>query len=91
MMRKQDSAAQFHRDPLGYLDQAFSAGSDSGWLPGRQLCVAEPAAAKAMLLNESGLYRDHSDFFHTRRGMFGPRTAQVSVSWGPAPVVPELR
>jgi cytochrome P450 len=78
-MTKQDSAAQFHRDPLRFLDQAFSAGSDAGWLPGRQLCIAEPAAAKAVLLNESGLYRDHSDFFHTRRGVFGPRAAQVRI------------
>ncbi len=69
----------FRRDPLGYLERSFPAQGDAFWLPGRQLCIAEPAAARAVLANDGGLYQDHSDFFFTRRGSFGPREAQVAI------------
>lgn len=69
----------FRRDPLGYLERTFPAAGDAFWLPGRQLCIAEPAAARAVLANDDGLYQDHSDFFFTRRGSFGPRGAQVAI------------
>lgn len=72
-------STQFHRDPLRFLDQAFLASGDAFWLPGRQLCVAEPMAARAVLTNGEGLYQDHSDFFQTRRGLFGPRSVQVQI------------
>ena len=48
-------------------------------MPGRQLFLAEPAAARAVLANDKGLYEDHSDFFHTRRGVFGPRAVQEQI------------
>ena len=73
-MTERESAVEFHRDPLLFLD--LPAARDAVWLPGRQLCVGEPAAARAVLTNGEGLYEDHSDFFHTRRGTFGPRPAQ---------------
>jgi cytochrome P450 len=78
-MAGQELKVQFHRDPLLFLDQAFPAAGDTLWLPGRQLCVAEPAAARAVLANDDGLYQEHSDFFHTRRGTFGPRSVQVQI------------
>jgi cytochrome P450 len=78
-MAKQESVAEFRRDPVGYLDRVFPAAGDAFWLPGRQLCVAEPAMARAVLTNGDGLYEEHSDFFHTGRGVFGPRTAQVQI------------
>ncbi|HEY7216336.1 MAG TPA: cytochrome P450 [Thermoanaerobaculia bacterium] len=78
-MRGHEATAQFHRDPLLFLDQTFLTGSEAVWLPGRQLCIGEPAAARAVLTNGQGLYQDHSDFFHTRRGTFGPRSAQEEI------------
>ncbi len=78
-MAERESTVQFHRDPLLFLDQGFPAAGDAMWLPGRQLCVADAVAGKAVLANAEGLYEDHSDFFHTRRGMFGPRSAQVEI------------
>lgn len=48
-------------------------------LPSGQLCVAEPAIAKAVLGNVEGHYLDHSDFFTTTRGVLGPRSAQVAI------------
>lgn len=71
---------EFRDDPLRFLDQAFPAAGDSVWLPDRQLCLADAAASRAVLTNSEGLYKDHSDFFHTRRGLFGPRSLQVAIS-----------
>jgi len=78
-MFKREAVAEFRHDPVGYLDRVFPAAGDAFWLPGRQLCVAEPGIAKAVLTNASGLYEEHSDFFHTRRGVFGPRAVQVQI------------
>lgn len=77
-----ESVAQFRQDPLLFLDQAFADGTDSIWLPGRQLCLGDPAAARDVLTNADELYQDHSDFFHTRRGTFGPRAVQVEIGRG---------
>lgn len=41
--------------------------------------VADPTLAREVLANRDGRYRDHSDFFHTGTGQFGPRAAQVAV------------
>lgn len=73
------SAARFRTDPLGVLDELFPAAGAAAWLPGRQLVVADPEAARAVLANPNGLYEDTSDFFHTRTGVFGPREAQLAV------------
>jgi len=78
-MAAQTSPIQFHRTPLLFLDHAFPAAGDAIWLPGRQLWLAEPAAARAVLTNEDHLYQEHSDFFYTRRGIVGPRALQVQI------------
>ena len=71
---------RFHQDPLSFLDRAFPIEGDAFWLPGRQLCLAEPVAARAVLTNDQGSYQDHSDFFQSRHGTFGPRSAQVQIA-----------
>lgn len=81
-MERQESEVRFHEDPLRFLEQSLPPGGDSLWLPGRQLCLAEPSAAKAVLINGEGLYEEHADFFHTAEGMFGPRAAQQEISRG---------
>ncbi|QQQ74091.1 cytochrome P450 [Saccharothrix sp. 6-C] len=43
------------------------------------LYVAEPAEAKAVLANTGARYREHSDFFRTGNGDFGPRSAQQEI------------
>lgn len=78
-MAKPEPAPDFSREPLQFLDEAFPAAGDSLWLPGRQLLLSDAAASRAVLTNEEGLYEDHSDFFHTRRGNFGPRDLQVEM------------
>ncbi|WP_370356443.1 cytochrome P450 [Catenulispora sp. EB89] len=49
-------------------------------LPHTPVCFADPEAAKAVLGNPDGLFREHSDFFHIRHGIFGPRQAQVDIA-----------
>ncbi len=44
-----------------------------------EIYVADPEIAKEVLGNETGRYREHSDFFQTRTGMFGPRSAQLEI------------
>ncbi|HEX5715891.1 MAG TPA: cytochrome P450 [Thermoanaerobaculia bacterium] len=78
-MLNREMIAEFRRDPVSYLDRTFPAAGDAFWLPGRQLCVAEPAVARSILINGDGLYEEAADFFHTRRGVFGPRQAQIQI------------
>lgn len=78
-MSERESADDFSREPLLFLDRAFPAAGDAVWLPARQLLLSDAAASRAVLTNEEGLYEDHSDFFHTRRGHFGPREVQVEM------------
>jgi hypothetical protein len=74
-----DTAVSFHKDPLRFLDRVFPAAGDSVWLTRRHLLLSDAAASRAVLANEEGLYEEHSDFFHTRRGYFGPRELQVEM------------
>lgn len=78
-MAESPPAAHFRRDPLAYVDRVFPAAGDACWLGDGELLLAEPGAARWVLANPEGHYRDHSDFFHTRDGVFGPRSAQVAI------------
>jgi len=69
----------FATDPLGWLDGVAASGRPVEWMAPGQLCVADAAIGRRILRNDDGLYADHSDFFGTRAGMFGPRPLQVEV------------
>lgn len=43
------------------------------------LYVGEPVVAKAVLANAGARYHEHSDFFHTSKGILGPRAAQQEI------------
>ena len=45
----------------------------------KEYCLGDPAAARAVLLNQGKLYEEDSDFFTTRIGLFGPRDAQLNI------------
>lgn len=79
-MAERTSIREFRRDPVAYLEASFPARGDAFWLPGRQLCLAEPLLARAVLADDAGRYHEHSDFFFTRRGLFGPRASQVRIA-----------
>ncbi len=79
-MPSPEPTVEFDNEPLLFLDHALEAAAYAFWLPGRRLCVVDPAAARAVLTNSEGLYEDRADFFHTRRGIFGPREAQVRIA-----------
>lgn len=83
MARTIDSATdEPRRDLLHYLDRALPEAGPVVRFPGGQVCPTEASVARAVLANESGLYREHSDFFFSPRGTFGPREAQVEIGRG---------
>jgi cytochrome P450 len=79
MMEREAAAAAFAEDPLSFLDRSLADGVDGVWSGDREFCLGNAAAARAVLANGDGLYREHSDFFHTERFLFGPRTDQVEI------------
>jgi cytochrome P450 len=75
-------AAAFRRDPLAYLATEFDQAEDVWrFAPGR-LCVANPQAAREVMSNRRDTFVETSDFFHTRDGVFGPRSAQIDIGRG---------
>ena len=78
-MLKGSIAARFFQDPLTFLDQAFPATGDVVQTGQNEYCLGNPVDARAVLRNNEGRYREHSDFFHTRHGLFGPRSAQLKI------------
>ncbi|HSV65718.1 MAG TPA: cytochrome P450 [Mycobacteriales bacterium] len=75
--------AAFRHNPLAYLAADLAAGlddTDDVWrfAPGR-VCVANPEAAREVMSNRRGTFVETSDFFHTRDGVFGPRSAQIEI------------
>lgn len=69
----------FARDPLGFLDGHHP---DRGAMlqtgPGEYL-LGDPLDARGVLRNEAGDYDEHSDFFHTRYGLFEPQQARLEI------------
>jgi len=81
---RQDAAA-FHADPLEFFVSRFAQAGAAGpvdalWYAPRRLCVAEAGAARQVLGNRDGEYADTSDFFFTRDGVAGPRSAQLAIA-----------
>lgn len=68
----------FQDAPLAWLDRLALQGG-AAWAPGRRLCVADAEAGRAVLRNTDGLYTEHTDFFGTKAGTFGPRSAQIAM------------
>lgn len=71
--------ASFSEDPIRFLDEVFPASGDAVRLSRRHLLLSEAKASRDVLANRENLYRDQSDFFHTRKGNFGTRQLQVKI------------
>ncbi|MET9291026.1 cytochrome P450 [Streptomyces sp. NPDC003077] len=71
--------AAWRRDPLGCLEAEFDADRDVWRSASGRLFVTGPEAAREVMGNSRGLFVETSDFFHTRYGVFGPRTAQREI------------
>lgn len=78
-MLKEKIEASFGRDPLTFLDREFPGAGDVVRTGENEFLLGNPIDARAVLRNKEGRYREHSDFFHTRRGVFGPRAAQLNI------------
>src|SRR5258708_7997933 len=70
---------RFHQNPLYCLDREFPSSGGMGQTGAKEYCLGDPAAARAVLLNQGKLYEEDSDFFTTRIGLFGPRDAQLNI------------
>ncbi|MGW7413003.1 cytochrome P450 [Streptomyces sp. NPDC054863] len=66
-------------DPPAFPAAEFDGVHDVWRSASGRLCVAGPEAAREVMGNRRGTFVETSDFFHTRDGVFGPRTAQVEI------------
>lgn len=73
------AAKRFKENPLEFLDQRFPNSAGIVQTGPHEFCLGDPLVARAVLQNRAGHYEPHSDFFHTRRGMFGPRAVQLRI------------
>lgn len=81
-MSPQDAFARFEHDPLAFLDEQLAQARSVAPVGRNRYLLADPLAARAVLRNSEGRYHEHSDFFHTRFGLFGPREAQLTIRRG---------
>ncbi|MEV5957967.1 cytochrome P450 [Streptomyces sp. NPDC051987] len=67
-------------DELALLKAEFDGGLDVWRSPrGGAVCVADPATVRAVMGNRHGVVAETSDFYHHRHGVFGPRSAQITI------------
>lgn len=78
MLSDQDST-KFEQDPLGFVDNHLAEAHDVLPVGKNKYLVCDPNEARAILGNSDGRYQDHSDFFYTRHGVFGPRESQMEI------------
>lgn len=78
-MLKENLEARFSNDPLRFLDEQFPGNGDAVKTGRHEYLLGNPIDARAVLRNSEGRYGEHSDFFHTRYGIFGPRSAQLKI------------
>jgi cytochrome P450 len=76
---KDDNEGSFGRDPLKFLDREISGAGVAVQTGRNEYLLGDPIDARAVLQNNKGHYREHSDFFHTRHGVFGPRSTQLKI------------
>ncbi len=81
-MLKENISARFSQDPLQFLDEHFPAGGDAVQTGRNEYLLGDPVDARMVLRNDEGRYDEHSDFFHTRYGIFGPRSVQLKIRRG---------
>ncbi|MFD7165180.1 cytochrome P450 [Streptomyces violascens] len=67
-------------DPLALLSAEFDGVHDVWRSASGAVCVAGPEAARDVLGNRDATVAETSDFYRTRRGVFGPRDAQVQIA-----------
>jgi hypothetical protein len=72
-------AELFSRDPLRFLDTHFPLDGDVVQTGRNEYLLGNPTDARTVLRNSEGRYREQSDFFHTRHGVFGPKSAQLKI------------
>ena len=72
--------SDFDKNPLSVLDRAVAEGALLFWISRTKLCVAHEGAARGIMRNHDAAFAEHSDFFDTVGGTFGPRAAQIALA-----------
>lgn len=75
-----EAALRWATADLLFLLRQWETQGDVITLPNGTTCFAEPNAAKTILANDGDNLVEHSDFFHLRHGIFGPRAAQLEIA-----------
>jgi cytochrome P450 len=70
------------RDELQVLQDLMNSQGPVFRRHGNKVYVGDPVLAKEVLANRPARYREHSDFFRTKHGVFGPRAVQVAIGRG---------
>ncbi|HEU4615418.1 MAG TPA: cytochrome P450 [Kofleriaceae bacterium] len=80
-LRMADRTVAFHfeNDPLGFLDRRSASMAPAFEVGPNEYFLRDAVDACAVLRNDDGRYREHSDFFHTRHGLFGPEAARLKI------------
>ncbi|MBW8851528.1 MAG: cytochrome P450 [Xanthomonadales bacterium] len=78
-MLEDDISDRFTQDPLRFLEAHFPHDGGVVRIGAAEYALGDPIAARDVLRNADGRYREHSDFFHSRHGDFGPRAAQLKI------------
>ncbi|WP_105253335.1 cytochrome P450 [Pseudoalteromonas sp. T1lg75] len=79
---KFEPSDELYQDPFSFLDKGMEANSDVIEFPNNEKYLVDVEDAKRVLANKEGHYVEHSDFFFTRNGYFGPRSVQIAISKG---------
>src|SRR5689334_1207137 len=78
-MANRTVAFRFEDDPLGFLDRESGSSSAALEVNPNEYFLRDAIEARAVLRNDDGRYREHSDFFHTRHGLFEPEAARLKI------------
>jgi cytochrome P450 len=78
-MANRTVAFRFEDDPLAFLDGESGSSAATVEVRPNEYFLRDAIEARAVLRNDDGRYREHSDFFHTRHGLFEPEAARLKI------------
>src|SRR5689334_2809383 len=78
-MANRTVAFRFEDDPLAFLDGESGSSAATVEVRPNEYFLRDAIEARSVLRNDDGRYREHSDFFHTRHGLFEPEAARLKI------------
>jgi cytochrome P450 len=77
---KFEASDELFSNPFIKLDEAIQQHADLIEFPGNEKYFTSTEATQAILANQEGNFKEHSDFYNTKNGYFGPRQRQQNIS-----------